>query len=131
MMTDPIADFLTQIRNASSARKDRVRMPRSKLKAKLAGILESEGYIRGFNEIDEGPQGFIEVQLKYDGSGDPVITGIKRVSKPGLRVYVAKDRIPKVLNGLGVAILTTSRGLMTDKDARAQNIGGEVICSVW
>lgn len=131
MMTDPIADFLTQIRNASTAKKDKIRIPRSKIKVQLAQILAAEGYIKAFAEVDEGPQGFVEVVLKYDNAGTGIITGIKRVSKPGLRVYVSKDRIPKVLNGLGVAILTTSRGLMTDRDARAQSVGGEVICSVW
>lgn len=131
MMTDPIADFLTQIRNASTARKDKIRIPRSKLKVKLASILESEGFIKSYSEHDEGPQGAIEIQLKYDNVGSPVITGIRRVSKPGLRVYVAKDKIPKILNGLGIAILTTSQGLMTDKDARSHNVGGELICSVW
>jgi len=131
MMTDPIADFLTQIRNASVAKKDKIRIPRSNVKARLAEILHSEGFIRGFNVVEEGPQGAIEVQLKYDNAGLPIINGIKRVSKPGLRIYVAKDRIPKVLNGLGVSILTTSKGIMTDRDARAQNVGGEVICSVW
>jgi len=131
MMTDPIADFLTQIRNASVAKKDKIRIPRSNVKVRLAELLQSEGFIRGYNVVEEGPQGAIEVQLKYDNLGVPVINGIKRVSKPGLRIYVAKDRIPKVLNGLGVSILTTSKGIMTDRDARAQNVGGEVICSVW
>lgn len=131
MMTDTIADFLTRIRNASVAKKDKTRIPRSKLKTRLAEILESEGFIRGFSEVEEGPQGEIEIQLKYDNEGVPVISGIKRVSKPGLRIYVSKDRIPRVLNGLGVSILTTSKGIMTDRDARAQNLGGEVLCSVW
>ena len=131
MMTDPIADFLTQIRNASVAKKDKIRIPRSSVKTRLAEILHSEGFIRAYNVVEEGPQGAIEVQLKYDNAGVPIINGIKRVSKPGLRIYVAKDRIPKVLNGLGVSILTTSKGIMTDRDARAQNVGGELICSVW
>lgn len=131
MMTDTVADFLTRIRNASVAKKDKFRIPRSKIKTRLAEILEKEGFIKSFSEVEEGPQGEIEIQLKYDNEGVPIISGIKRVSKPGLRVYVSKDRIPRVLNGLGVSILTTSKGIMTDRDARAQKLGGEVICSVW
>jgi len=131
MMTDPIADFLTRIRNAALAKHDKVRIPASKLKIRMAEILQSEGFIKAFSTLEEGPQTLIDVVLKYDDAGKPVISGLRRVSKPGLRIYVSKDRIPKVLNGMGISILTTSRGLMTDRDARKENVGGEVICSVW
>lgn len=131
MMTDPIADFLTRIRNASLARHDKVAIPRSRLKLRLAEILKEEGYISDFSVGDESLQGSIELALKYGEAGKPLITGLKRESKPGLRVYVGKEQVPRVLNGMGIAILTTSRGVMTDRDARLQNIGGEVICTVW
>jgi small subunit ribosomal protein S8 len=129
-MTDPIADFLTRIRNAALARHETVRAPSSRLKTRIAEILKNEGYIQSYTAVEER-YGQIEIALKYDSEGRPLISGLKRVSKPGLRIYVSKDRIPKVLNGLGVSILTTSRGVMTDREARKQNLGGEVICSVW
>jgi len=131
MMTDPIADFLTFIRNASLARHDSVRIPRSKLKQRIAEILQAEGFIKSCEVVEDGKQGFLQITLKYDDEGQPVLSGLKRVSKPGLRIYVSKDRIPKVLGGLGITILTTSKGVMTDREARKENVGGEVICSVW
>jgi len=130
-MTDPIADFLTRIRNAIIARKAKVEVPASKIKAKIAGILEQEGYIAGFTITTEGPQGTIVVNLRYDGQHRAAIEGLRRVSRPGQRTYVAKDSIPKIRSGLGVAILTTSKGIMTDREARKQGVGGEVICEVW
>ncbi len=128
--TDPIADMLTRIRNANSAKHPSVDIPASKMKKKIAEILYEEGYITKFESIDEGVQGIIRVELKYDGN-TKVITGIKRISKPGLRVYVNKDEVPKVLGGLGTAILSTSNGVITDKAARKLGVGGEVICYVW
>ncbi len=128
--TDPIADMLTRIRNANSAKHPSVDIPASKMKKKIAEILYEEGYISKFESIDEGVQGVIRVELKYDGN-TRVITGIKRISKPGLRVYVNKEEVPKVLGGLGTAILSTSSGVMTDKAARKMGVGGEVICFVW
>ncbi len=128
--TDPIADMLTRIRNANSAKHPSVDIPASKMKKKIAEILYEEGYISKFESIDEGVQGVLRVELKYDGN-TRVITGIKRISKPGLRVYVNKDEVPKVLGGLGTAILSTSSGVMTDKAARKMGVGGEVICFVW
>ena len=130
-MTDPIADFLTRIRNAIIARKARIELPASKIKARLAEILTQEGYIGGFAVNPEGPQGTIVVNLRYDGQHRAAIEGVRRVSRPGQRTYVAKDGIPKVRSGLGVAILTTSKGIMTDREARKQGVGGEVICEVW
>jgi small subunit ribosomal protein S8 len=131
MMTDPIADFLTRLRNAALARHDRVSVPGSKLKVRIAEILKNEGFITAYAVAENGPRNDLEVTLKYDDEGNPVISGLRRISKPGLRIYVSKDRIPRVLNGLGISILTTSRGVMTDRDARKENVGGEVICSVW
>jgi small subunit ribosomal protein S8 len=132
-MTDPIADMLTRIRNANVAMHDNVRMPSSKLKESLAAILEREGYISGFGtSVDETrPGGVLEIQLKYTNDRIRAIAGLKRVSKPGLRIYARADKLPRVLGGLGVAVLSTSKGLMTDRDARRQKIGGEVLCYVW
>ncbi|HJZ86870.1 MAG TPA: 30S ribosomal protein S8 [Polyangia bacterium] len=130
-MTDPIADFLTRIRNAIVARKAKIEVPASKIKAKLAEILEREGYIAGFALSEQGPQGQIVVNLRYDAQHRAAIEGLRRVSRPGQRMYVAKDGIPKVRSGLGVAILTTSKGIMTDREARKQGVGGEVICEIW
>src|SRR5579862_2007638 len=127
-MTDPIADFLTRIRNGIIARKAKVDAPHSKLKARLAEILQKEGFIAGFAVQEAAVQGTITVNLRYDGQHRPAIEGIRRVSTPGARSYVNRDSIPKVRSGLGVAILTTSRGIMTDRDARKQGIGGEIIC---
>lgn len=131
VMTDPIADMLTRIRNANSAKHATVVIPASNIKKAIAGILLEEGYIKDFKCIDDDKQGMIEVTLKYGEDESRVIAGIKRVSKPGLRIYVAKEDVPKVLNGLGIAILSTSKGIMTDKNARKNNVGGEVICYVW
>ena len=129
-MTDPIADLLTRIRNAQQARHPSLVAPRSNVKLALVKLLESEGFIDGHLVIEEGPQGKIKVFLKYDGD-DGVIRGIKRISKPGRRNYVGKHDIPRVRNGLGVAVLTTSRGLLSDRQAREAGVGGEVICHVW
>lgn len=131
MMTDPIADMLTRVRNASNAKHDSVDIPASNIKKELAQILLNEGFVKGFDVIDDAKQGIIRVDLKYGKQNEKVISGIKRISKPGLRVYVKSDEIPRVLGGLGIVILSTSKGIMTDKEARKANIGGEVICYVW
>lgn len=132
-MTDPIADMLTRIRNANVAMHDTVRMPGSKLKVALAGILESEGYIAGFKTHDDPgrPGSILEVNMKYSPERARTISGLKRVSKPGLRVYTRADTLPRVLGGLGVAVLSTSQGLMTDREARQRQMGGEILCYVW
>lgn len=130
-MTDPIADMLTRIRNGNNAKHESVDIPASNIKKELAQILLDEGFIKGFDIIDDKKQGIIRIDLKYGNHNEKVISGIKRISKPGLRVYVKNDEIPRVLGGLGVAILSTSKGIMTDKDARKQMVGGEVICYVW
>ena len=130
-MTDPIADLLTRIRNANMARRDVVEIPASKIKKSIAEILKSEGFIRDVEYIEDNKQGVIRVFLKYGEDHNRVITGIKRISKPGLRKYAKADSLPKVLNGLGVAILSTSVGVITDKEARAKQIGGEVLAYVW
>ncbi|HEX9060608.1 MAG TPA: 30S ribosomal protein S8 [Clostridia bacterium] len=130
-VTDAIADMLTRIRNASSAKHETVDIPASNVKRSIAHILLEEGYIKGSQDIEDGKQGIIRVNLKYTGNKQKVITGIKRISKPGLRVYAGKDELPKVLGGLGVAIISTSRGIMTDKKARAQGVGGEVLAFIW
>ena len=132
-MTDPIADMLTRIRNANSSMHDTVRMPSSKLKESLAAVLEREGYIAGWNAAPapEGPGRVLEISLKYSAERARTISGLRRVSKPGLRVYTAADRLPRVLGGLGVAVLSTSQGLMTDREARRKRVGGEVLCYVW
>jgi small subunit ribosomal protein S8 len=130
MFTDPIADMLTRIRNAASAKKSEVELPYSKLKHSLAEILKNEGYVAD-SSVKEGRLKNLVIKLKYDDRGDAVISGIKRVSKPGQRIYVPTDKVPRVNGGLGISILSTSRGLMTDKEARKQKAGGEVICQVW
>lgn len=130
-MTDPIADFLTRIRNANMAKHDSLEVPASKIKRSIAEILKNEGFIRDYEFIEDNKQGIIRVFLKYGKNGERVISGIRRISKPGLRSYVKADAVPKVLNGLGIAILSTSEGVMTDKDARAKKIGGEVIAYIW
>ena len=130
VVTDPIADMLTRIRNALTAKHETVEVPASKMKKAIADILLNEGYISNVELKEEGVQGSILVTLKYSKEGN-VISGLKRISKPGLRVYAKSNEIPKVLNGLGVAILSTSKGVMTDKDARANNLGGEVLAFVW
>ena len=131
VMTDPIADMLTRIRNANHAKHEFVDIPASKIKKEIANILLEEGYIKGFDVIDDGKQGIIRIELRYQQNKERVITGIKRISKPGLRVYVGKEDTPRVLGGLGIAILSTSKGIVTDKNARTQGVGGEVICYVW
>jgi small subunit ribosomal protein S8 len=128
---DPISDLLTRIRNAQIAHHASVSIPGSKLKVSLAEILERSGYIASTQWRDEGPQGFLDIGLKYDDIDEPMITSLKRVSRPSRRVYVGVDEIPNVLNGLGVAVLSTSKGLLTDKEARAANTGGEVLCEVY
>ena len=130
-MTDPIADFLTRIRNANMAKHESLEVPASKIKRSIAAILKNEGFIRDYEFIEDNKQGIIRVFLKYGKNGERVISGIRRISKPGLRSYVKADAVPKVLNGLGIAILSTSEGVMTDKDARAKKIGGEVIAYIW
>lgn len=131
MMTDPIADMLTRIRNGNNVKHETVDIPASNVKKEIAQILLNEGFIKGFDVIEDGKQGIIRIEFKYGKNGEKVISGIKRISKPGLRVYVKSDEIPRVLGGLGIAILSTSKGIMTDKEARRQGIGGEVICYVW
>jgi small subunit ribosomal protein S8 len=132
-MTDPIADMLTRIRNANVAMHDTVRMPSSKLKEALAAVLAKEGYIAGFEVTSDGsrPGRVLEVRMKYSPERTRTISGIRRISKPGLRVYTAADRLPRVLGGLGVAVLSTSQGLMTDREARRRRVGGEILCYVW
>lgn len=130
-MTDPVADMLTRIRNANLVRHEAVDIPASNLKKSLANILLEEGYIKGFDVIDDGKQGIIRVQMKYAPDKTKVITGLKKISKPGLRVYAKRDEIPKVLGGLGIAVISTSKGVITDKAARKLNVGGEVLCYVW
>ncbi len=130
-ITDPIADMLTRIRNANSSKHESVNVPASKLKIEIARILNEEGYINGYEVIDDGLQGVIKITLKYAANKQKVITGLKRVSKPGLRVYAGKDELPRVLRGLGIAIISTSKGIMTDKEARKANVGGEVLAFVW
>jgi small subunit ribosomal protein S8 len=132
-MTDPIADMLTRIRNANTAMHDSVKMPSSKLKESLADILEREGYIAGFDvgPANQGPGKVLEIQLKYAADRTRTIAGMRRVSRPGLRIYARADRMPRVLGGMGVAVLSTSHGLMTDREARKQRVGGEVLCYVW
>jgi small subunit ribosomal protein S8 len=131
MMTDPIADMLTRIRNAAKARHRRVDIPASKMKKAIAELLLREGYIRAVKEVDEGPQGTIRVYIKYMDDRKPAFEGLQRISKPGLRRYVPKDRIPKVLGGYGTTLISTSKGIMTGHEARIQGVGGEVLCKVW
>ena len=130
-ITDPIADMLTRIRNAGSARHETVDIPNSTMKKAIAEILLEEGYIKSFQLIDDGTQGIIRVTLKYLPGKEKAIQGLRRVSKPGLRVYAGADELPQVLRGLGIAIISTSKGIMTDKKARAQHVGGEVLAFVW
>jgi len=130
-ITDPIADMLTRIRNANSARHETVDVPASNMKKSIAQILLDEGYIKSFQLIDDGTQGVIRITLKYNAGKERVITNLRRVSKPGLRVYAGADELPRVLRGLGIAIVSTSKGVMTDKAARAAHIGGEVLAFVW
>ena len=130
-MTDPIADMLTRIRNANIVGHPTVDIPASKMKKSIAGILTDEGYIKGFEVIDDDKQGVIRIKMKYGGGKEKVISGIKKISKPGLKVYAKADDVPRVLGGLGIAIISTSSGVISDKDARKLGVGGEVICYVW
>ena len=130
-ITDPVADMLTRIRNANSARHETVDVPASNLKKAIAQILLDEGYIKNFQLIDDGTQGVIRITLKYGAGKEKVISGLRRVSKPGLRVYAGADELPKVLRGLGIAIVSTSKGVMTDKKAREAHVGGEVLAFIW
>ncbi|MEG0156936.1 MAG: 30S ribosomal protein S8, partial [Anaerovoracaceae bacterium] len=130
-MTDPIADMLTRIRNANTAAHATVDIPASKIKKSIAGILTDEGYISGFDVIEDDKQGTIRVQMKYGPEKEKVITGIKKISKPGLKVYAKASDVPRVLGGLGIAIISTSNGVISDKEARKLGVGGEVICYVW
>jgi small subunit ribosomal protein S8 len=131
MLTDPVADMLTRIRNANKALHDRVEMPTSRLKEEIARILAEEGYIRGFHVDESGTHKQLVIELKYGRSRERVLSGLKRVSKPGRRIYASKDRLPRVLGGMGTAILSTSRGVITSRTAEREGIGGEVICFVW
>ena len=130
-ITDPVADMLTRIRNANSAKHDTVDVPASNLKKAIAQILLDEGYIKGFQVVEDGTQGVIRITLKYLAGKEKVLTGLRRVSKPGLRVYAGADELPRVLKGLGIAVISTSKGVMTDKAARANHVGGEVLAFVW
>ena len=130
-MTDPIGDMLTRIRNASSARHEKCLVPKSRLKIRIAEVLKEEGFIKDFVVHQDGVQGAITILLKYSADREPAISDIKRVSKPGLRRYVANDSIPRVLNGMGIAIISTSKGVLVDREARKQKVGGELICTVW
>ncbi len=130
-MTDPIADMLTRIRNATMMRHDRADIPASKVKVEIAKILKQEGFIRTFKLLEEGPQGLIRVYLKYADDGEPVIHGLRRVSTPGCRIYTRVESLPKVRNGLGVALVSTNRGVITDEQARGLRVGGEILCEIW
>ena len=130
-ITDPVADMLTRIRNANSAKHESVDVPASNMKKSIAQILLDEGYIKAFQIVEDGTQGIIRITLKYNAGKEKVISGLRRVSKPGLRVYVGADELPQVLRGLGIAIVSTSKGVMTDKAARAAHVGGEVLAFIW
>ncbi|MDY6990584.1 MAG: 30S ribosomal protein S8 [Thermodesulfobacteriota bacterium] len=130
-MSDPLADMLTRIRNANTAKHSKVDIPASKMKVSMAKILKSEGYIRNYKLLKDQRHGILRIYVKYDDANQGVITGIKRVSKPGRRVYVKKKDIPFVLNGMGVAMLSTSKGVLADREARKENVGGEHLCSIW
>ena len=131
VMTDPIADFLTRIRNANQMRYKEVKVPASNLKCELARILKEEGFIKDYKLVKDDTQGTIVLTLKYGENKERVITGLKRISKPGLRVYCKKDEVPRVLNGLGIAVISTSKGIVVDREARKLGLGGEVVCYVW
>ena len=131
VVTDPIADMLTRIRNANQMKDKEVLVPTSKLKVQIANILKNEGYINGYKLVDTENGSMMNIELKYGAKKERVITGLKRISKPGLRVYAKKEEIPTVLNGLGIAIISTSKGLMVDREARKQNLGGEVLAYIW
>lgn len=131
VMTDPIADMLTRIRNANMARHEKLELPASTLKKQIAEILKREGFVRDYEFVEDNKQGVLRIFLKYGLNDQRVITGLKRISKPGLRVYAKADELPRVLNGLGIAIVSTSKGILSDKEAREQTIGGEVLAYVW
>ena len=131
VMTDTVADMLTRIRNANTVYHEQVEVPGSKIKLAIAKILKEEGFVQDYDWVDDSKQGILKIKLKYGEGRQRVITGLKRISKPGLRVYVKKDEIPRVLGGLGIAILSTSQGVMSDRQARAAGLGGEVLCYVW
>ncbi len=131
MVTDPIADMLTRIRNANVVKMDTVDIPASNMKKSIADILYNEGFIESYEMVDDSKQGVIRVKMKYGLERERVISGLKRISKPGLRVYARRDQVPKVLGGLGIAILSTSKGVITDKKARQEGVGGEVLCYIW
>ncbi|MEN2769100.1 30S ribosomal protein S8 [Ornithinibacillus xuwenensis] len=131
VMTDPIADMLTRIRNANMVKHEKLELPASKIKTDIADILKREGFVRDYEVIEDNKQGVLRLFLKYGANEERVITGIKRISKPGLRVYAKADEVPRVLNGLGIAIVSTSKGVLSDKEARAQAVGGEVLAYVW
>lgn len=131
VMTDPIADMLTRIRNANMVRHEKLEVPASKMKKEIVDILKREGFIRDYEYIEDTKQGVLRVFLKYGANNERVITGLKRISKPGLRVYAKATEVPRVLGGLGIALVSTSKGVMTDKDARQQQVGGEVVAYVW
>src|SRR5690625_2157431 len=130
-MTDPIADMLTRIRNANVVRHEKLELPASKLKTEIADILKREGYVHDYQVIEDNKQGVLRIFLKYGASNERVITGLKRIRKPGLRVYAKADEVPRVLNGLGTAIVSTSKGVLSDKEARVQAVGGEVLAYIW
>lgn len=130
-MSDPLADLLTRIRNAGMVKHESVEMPLSKLKAGVAAILKREGFIEDFQVVKDQVQGVLRIEMKYDNRREPVINGLRRISKPGRRLYVKHDQIPKVMSGLGVSIISTSKGIITDREAREQRIGGELLCEVW
>ena len=130
-MTDPIADMLTRIRNANMVRHEKLEVPASNLKKEIAEILKREGFVRDVEYVEDNKQGIIRIFLKYGKDNERVITGLKRISKPGLRVYAKNDEVPKVLNGLGIALVSTSQGLLTDKEARAKQVGGEILAYIW
>ncbi len=130
-MTDPIADMLTRIRNANMVKHEQLELPASKIKKEIADILKREGFVKDYELVEDNKQGILRIFLKYSASEDRVITGIKRISKPGLRVYAKADEVPRVLNGLGIAIVSTSNGVLSDKEARSQAVGGEVLAYVW
>ena len=131
VMTDPIADFITRIRNANMQRHEQVEIPASKVKVSIAEILLEEGFIKNYDVTEDGKQGIVTVTLKYGPEREHVISGLKRISKPGLKVYCKKDNVPRVLGGLGVAVISTSHGIMTDRQARKDGLGGEVLCYIW
>lgn len=131
MMTDPIADMLTRIRNSVLVKNEKIDMPASRIKVEIAKILKEEGFVKSYKIIKDKKQGILRLTPKYASDGKPIITGLKRISTPGRRVYIGKDEIPKVIGGIGIAIITTSKGILTDKECRMESVGGEVLCYIW